>query len=94
MFQYLPDNGRGAVWQGDICKEDVMREIGLLTHDIKLVWSPPRDTKHTQGRKLVLTAVGQGKPNRKIFVIHLGNMRTITSTVTFYFCICPTYISY
>lgn len=50
-----------AVWSGDLCTDDLLTDVGLLTNQIQLVWKPPNEMNPFVERKIVLTAVGQGK---------------------------------
>ncbi|RZC41499.1 uncharacterized protein BDFB_001381 [Asbolus verrucosus] len=65
MSLLLPENPKIPVWKGDICSDDPLTDVDLLTSDFKIIWNPPSNPSFTKGRKFVLTAVGQGQVCRE-----------------------------
>ncbi|KAF2901974.1 hypothetical protein ILUMI_04210 [Ignelater luminosus] len=57
---FLPENQHTPIWKGDPCTNNGLPEVDLLTPQFRLIWTPPRFGFHARGRKLVITAVGQG----------------------------------
>ncbi|KAL1490846.1 hypothetical protein ABEB36_011531 [Hypothenemus hampei] len=58
---FLPDNPNTPYWKADLCSNDEIPDIDLLTSEFKIIWSPPEDNATRIAYKsFVVTAIGSG----------------------------------
>lgn len=65
MLQYVPENHRAAVWRSNPCTESRIQEGPLVPHQARIVWNVANNPHPKHGRRIVLTALSQGKDCRQ-----------------------------